>query len=96
MADDAPARLLEAVRGRTSIEVELDPPVRERPVLPPHADAAVTATGLLIDSARGTADLPAICDAIARAGGGIRRIDVREPGFDDVFRKLTGEPLKEP
>jgi ABC-2 type transport system ATP-binding protein len=93
VALDSPAALLERVRGTTRIDIALDNALRDAPVLPAGATAATTADGLVIESGGGTAELPAICDAIARAGGRIRRIDIREPGFDDVFRGLTGRPL---
>lgn len=93
VAIDTPSALLEAVRGCTRIEIDLETPLREPPMMPDGASATATRDGLIVDSVRGTADLPAICDTIGQAGGRIRRIDVREPGFDDVFRKLTGESL---
>jgi ABC-type multidrug transport system ATPase subunit len=94
VAIDSPSALLEAVRGCTRIEIDLETRLREPPMMPDGASATATRDGLIVDSVRGTADLPAICDMIGQAGGRIRRIDVREPGFDDVFRKLTGESLK--
>jgi len=95
VANDSPAALLESVRGSTRIEVELDSPVRGPVTAPGDTTRVETPTGLHFISPNGTADLPAICEAIVGGGGRIRRIDVREPGFEDVFRRLTGDALED-
>jgi ABC-2 type transport system ATP-binding protein len=95
VALDTPAALLERVRGTTRIDVVLENALQDSPLLPAGATATPTATGLTIETDRGTADLPGICDAVGLAGGRIRHIDIRKPGFDDVFRGLTGRSLAE-
>lgn len=94
IARGAPAEMLEAVRGRTRIEFLLESPLAQ-PLAPPEPVAsAADGASLVFESVNGSADLPMLCEAVARAGGLIRRIDVSEPGFEDVFRRLTGEALE--
>lgn len=93
MASGSPAELLQSVEGATRIEVTLDGMPERTPDLPPDITASRSSSGLVFTVANGSAALPGLCSALVAAGARIRRVDIREPGFDDVFRQLTGVEL---
>jgi ABC-2 type transport system ATP-binding protein len=93
IADASPAELIASVGGRTSIDVVLEAAPVGAFELPDGTTAVATADGLAVETDAGAAALPAICDALVRAGARIRALHVREPGIIDAFRVLTGEDL---
>jgi ABC-type multidrug transport system ATPase subunit len=109
LADAPPARLLEAFRGRTMIQVTL-----AGPPPPPETLAALQQVsgviGLRVTSGvegedgaaftRVTAEtreagrpLPLLLQLLVEAGAQVREVRIREPGLSDLFRALTGEEL---
>jgi len=93
LASGSPRELLQSVAGATRIEITLDGVLPQVPVLPAGIESTASSSGLVFSVRDGPASLPVICQALVAAGARIRRVDVREPGFDDVFRSLTGEEL---
>lgn len=93
VADGTPAELLRSVEGTTRIEVELEAAGAAVPAFGDDVSATRTSRGYVFETGNGTAPLPGICGALVAANARIRAVHVREPGFADVFRRLTGEDL---
>ena len=85
--------LLERVRGKTRIEVELTGP-------PPRIDPPPGITRLhlgfrevVAESEEGSRPLPRLLRGLLEEGPSIRNVRVREPDLSDVFRSLAGVGL---
>jgi len=94
VADGSPAALMRAVAGRTRIDIVVDALAVTAPVFPEHVQALAVEGGYAIDTEGGSADLPAICEAVVRSGARIRDVRVREPGLADAFLHFTGDALR--
>ncbi len=88
-----PAELIARLGGRTRFEFALAadraPDLRVDGV----EIALATAVKVVAHATNGSSPLPALCEAIQRAGARIESVVVRRPGLDDVFLKATGREL---
>ncbi len=88
-----PAVLIARLGGKTRFEFTLvaamAPDIRVSGV----EIALATAGKLVAHATNGSSPLPALCEAIQRAGAAIVAVAVRRPGLDDVFLKATGQEL---
>jgi ABC-2 type transport system ATP-binding protein len=93
VANGSPAELMRAVAGDTHIDITLDALPAAPPAFPERVRATVVAHGYAVATAGGSGDLPAICDALVRAGARIRDLRVREPGLSEAFLHFAGDSL---
>jgi ABC-2 type transport system ATP-binding protein len=92
-ADGPPAALLRLVGGTTCIDVALAADPSHAPELPAGCTAQLAPGRCVVESAAGTAALPAVCSALLAAGARIAAVRIREPDLGDVFRRITGGEL---
>ncbi len=89
LLEGKPAELLEPIRAQVGFQVTLGETYR--PVrLPDLQETAVDALSVTFRSNRGAELLPALIEALLRAGNEIESIGVRRADLSDVFRRLTG------
>jgi ABC-2 type transport system ATP-binding protein len=89
---DTPAALQEGLRGRALL-VDTDAPRRAAAVLralPSVRSAALFGTALHVTTAHGGLG-PALVDALAEAGIGVRALRALDPSLEDVFIDLTAD-----
>ncbi len=93
LADGAPAKLLNEVRGRTRITIDVTGELETLPAMPDIESLHVQPGRVVAESSRGTRALPRLLEALIETGTSIREIQVREPNLSDVFRRLSGVEL---
>lgn len=95
VAAGTPEELVRRLGRDTVFQVETGGSIGElEPPPPPLRVLGRSRAGYRIASPDGTAGLAPTCHWLASQGVRVRAIRVREPGLEEVFLALTGEPLE--
>jgi ABC-2 type transport system ATP-binding protein len=93
MLEGAPRDLIARLGGTTRFELRLRAPRAPEVVVDGVTIVSATAERLVAHSHDGSSPLPALCEAVLRAGATIEAVAVQRPDLADVFFQATGDEL---